>query len=287
MRLPIARFAAIGALLVCALGQLRNATPARAVTYPSGWNLVSGPDGSTLQGAIDFLYSLRPGESDYELLPASAPLMGCRGYWAYFPDGGSLITAGEGSSRCTVATVPGVYVMIGNPSATQTLNLSGIDIAYTFGPGDSYPPVTSLLPGQGAFAAGQAELVLDVPPSSAPPVAPTPNPTAARPPPASTPVATATVPEVTSVSVVSVQGNSPGRAASLTVQAPAGGSCSISYVTPAGTVSSASGLTPQNVGPSGTVTWFWLIESTSRRGTGSVIVTCVPGGTVRTPITIG
>jgi hypothetical protein len=92
---------------------------------------------------------------------------------------------------------------------------------------------------------------------------------------------------VTAVAIVSVQGNSPGHDATLTVQAPVGASCSITYVTPAGMAGSATGLMAQNVGSSGMLTWTWLIDGSTRRGMGSVIVTCVPGGTVRTPITIG
>ena len=85
---------------------------------------------------------------------------------------------------------------------------------------------------------------------------------------------------------VSVQGNSPGRTASVTVQANPGASCSISYTTPAGTVSRAAGLAPQSVGASGVATWSFLIGSATQRGMGSVSVQC-DGATITSPITIG
>src|SRR5436309_1197221 len=71
-------------------------------TYPLGWNLVAGPAGSTLAGATGALYSLQPGDSDYRSFPVTTPLQACWGYWAYFPNGGSL-TPGSSSGTCTVA----------------------------------------------------------------------------------------------------------------------------------------------------------------------------------------
>jgi hypothetical protein len=181
-----------------------RAAPAQSITYPSGWNLVSGPDGSTLNGAEGLLYTLQPGNSDYQAVPASSALHGCWGYWAFFPDGGSLNPSADTADRCDVPTLPGQWVMVGNPTATQTLSFSGIDQALTYSPDGGYQATQELAPGQGAFASGQRELVLGpiapttppiIPPNGAPQPQPllTPPPGAATPPgPAITPPPSAT-----------------------------------------------------------------------------------------------
>jgi hypothetical protein len=70
------------------------------------------------------------------------------------------------------------------------------------------------------------------------------------------------------------------------VQTAPGVRCAITYVTPAGTNSTAAGLTPKAADATGVVSWAWLIGGNTRRGTGTVTVTC-DGMTARTPITIG
>jgi hypothetical protein len=85
---------------------------------------------------------------------------------------------------------------------------------------------------------------------------------------------------------IAVQGTTPGRAASVTVQAPPGQNCSIRYTTPSGTASTAHGLSPQTVPASGTLTWSFLIGAATHRGTGDVTVTC-NGATISSPISIG
>lgn len=176
-----------------------RAAPAQSITYPPGWNLVSGPDGSTLTGAEGLLYTLQPGDSDYQAVPASNALRGCWGYWAFFPDGGSLNPSSDTADRCDVPTLPGQWVMLGNPTATQTLRFAGIDQALSYSPGGGYQATQALAPGQGAFASGKRELVLGPIAPTVPPVIPpdgvpqpqpllTPQPAAATPPvPAITP----------------------------------------------------------------------------------------------------
>jgi hypothetical protein len=58
------------------------------------------------------------------------------------------------------------------------------------------------------------------------------------------------------------------------VQTIPGASCSIVYVTPAGTVSEAQGLGNKTAGENGRVSWSWKIGSNTRPGTGRVTVTC-------------
>jgi len=98
-------------------------------------------------------------------------------------------------------------------------------------------------------------------------------------PPTPTPVVVPTststpAPVTTGVTFISVSGGPPGGYASVTVQTNPGASCSIVYVTPAGTVSEAQGLENKTAGENGRASWLWKIGSNTRRGTGRVTVTC-------------
>ena len=93
-------------------------------------------------------------------------------------------------------------------------------------------------------------------------------------------------PSASGVTFTSVIGARPGGVASATVQTTAGASCSISYVTPAGTKSKAQGLTTTTASADGTASWSWNIGSTTRPGTGTVTVSC-GGASASAPITIG
>jgi len=63
-----------------------------AAPLPAGWNLVAGSAGATLSGASGQIYTLQPGDSSYESFPAGSPLKAGWGYWAFFPNGGSVNT---------------------------------------------------------------------------------------------------------------------------------------------------------------------------------------------------
>ena len=103
----------------------------------------------------------------------------------------------------------------------------------------------------------------------------------------STPVTTAapTVPASIGVTFVTVQGGSPGSQAQVSVLTAAEAPCSISYVDPAGTASTAQGLFDQRASRSGAVSWTWTIDTDTGPGTGSVTVTC-NGVSATTPIQI-
>ena len=103
------------------------------------------------------------------------------------------------------------------------------------------------------------------------------KPSAGGPPP------TQTTPDV---QFLSVQGNTPGQAVTVTVQAREGASCSIEYVTPTRTRSTAAGLGPQTVGASRTVTWSFVLDAAVKTGNGTVMVTCDRASISRT-IAIG
>jgi len=81
----------------------------------------------------------------------------------------------------------------------------------------------------------------------------------------------------TSVQFTAVDGASPGRYASVSVQTSPNASCTIDYVTPHGTDSVAAGLVPKNADANGQISWVWLIGGRTYPGTGTVTVTC--GGT--------
>jgi micrococcal nuclease len=72
----------------------------------------------------------------------------------------------------------------------------------------------------------------------------------------------------------------------VSVQAPAGATCSIAYRTPAGTASTAAGLGEQTVPSTGVVTWTFMIGSSTQPGIGSISVTC-GNATINTTLQIG
>lgn len=88
------------------------------------------------------------------------------------------------------------------------------------------------------------------------------------------------------VQLVSVTGAAPGGRASVTAQTTPGASCSIVYTTPAGTRSTAQGLTTMTADASGSVSWTWDIGASTRPGEGSVVVTC-GGASARGVLHIG
>ena len=126
-----------------------------AVTYAAGWNLVAGPEGSRLSGASGSVFTLQPGDTDYEVFAADSPLHGGYGYWAFFPSGGSITLTG-GSNTFSVASVPGQFIMVGNPSQS-VVTISGADTAYTYTPSAGYQAATTIPPGQGAWVMGQSD----------------------------------------------------------------------------------------------------------------------------------
>ena len=112
------------------------------------------------------------------------------------------------------------------------------------------------------------------PPASTAPAAPPPQAPAPAPPAAS------------GVTFASVIGAPPGGVATAAIQTLGGAACSIGYVTPAGTRSTAQGLITKTAGADGTVSWSWNIGPSTRPGTGTVTVTC-GGASASAPITIG
>ena len=84
---------------------------------------------------------------------------------------------------------------------------------------------------------------------------------------------TATEPAPAGITLVSLTSPiSPGQNASLVVQVGAGATCFLSYVTPAGTDSTAKGLGNAAADGNGHCAWTWKIGSSTRAGTGQLSV---------------
>jgi hypothetical protein len=168
-------------LLVLAAATLAGLRPFHealaAVQYPSGWNLVSGPEGSHLSGASGSIYSQQPGDLGYESFPADAALKGGWAYWAFFPNGGGLVAA-PGQTSYSVTLQPGAYAMIGDPSATGDATVTGADLIQTYDPVTGWHVANTIPAGKGAFvlAQGTISLTAAAPPDTSPPPVTQPSP---------------------------------------------------------------------------------------------------------------
>lgn len=86
--------------------------------------------------------------------------------------------------------------------------------------------------------------------------------------------APAPTPEAQGVTFLSVRGAPLSGTASVSVQTAPGVTCSIAYVTPAGTNSSAQGLVTRITDSTGRASWSWTIGTSTRPGVGAVAVYC-------------
>ncbi len=119
-------------------------------SYPTGWNLVGGPEGRVLFGATA-LYGYDPSAMTYLPLPPDMPLELGAGYLAYFP---RPITGPTPPGTARTLTIPlpaGRYVLVGNPRPALVSAL-GADVLYTYDPVTGYAMAAVLRPGQGAWA---------------------------------------------------------------------------------------------------------------------------------------
>jgi hypothetical protein len=127
-----------------------------SVTYQPGWNLVGGPSGTAFPQANSSLYTFQAGDTNYETLPNTTGITGGRGYWAYFFAPTAVALSGNGPTLPYTVTAPaGQYIMVGNPSPTQPVTVTGADVVYTFNPAtNSYQGgggSATLQPGQSAW----------------------------------------------------------------------------------------------------------------------------------------
>jgi hypothetical protein len=168
--------------LALALSVGRSVTAVQAASVPvgyhAGWNLVGGPDGTTFNAAGN-AYTFGVTDSSYVTSAGTAPIGGGNGYWMYFPADTTVLMNGTGASTMQVSVPPGTYIMIGNPSGTQSVTVSGADQVLTYDAGaQQYTATTTLGIGQGAWAfstAGGTITLTATGPATAPPAATAPN----------------------------------------------------------------------------------------------------------------
>lgn len=130
--------------------------PGITVTYAAGWNIVAGPTGTTISGAAAPLYTLQPGDTNYETLAPSAGLKPGAGYLAYLPASTSATLPVVSGGSATVQLPPGQFVLIGNPGHTAA-TVTGADVVLVFNSAsNSYAPAATLPAGQGAWAMSNA-----------------------------------------------------------------------------------------------------------------------------------
>jgi len=136
------------------------------VTYAAGWDLVGAPTATLLDEAQGPAYALGPDASSYQALGPGEEIAG-RGAWVFFPQD-TTVSLGPTAAEFSRTLAPaGQYVLIGNPSSTQTLAISGADQVFSYDPVNGYAQVTELAPGRGAFAlaAAAGEITLGKAPS--------------------------------------------------------------------------------------------------------------------------
>jgi len=122
-----------------------------SVSYAAGWNLVAGPSGMVLTGTSGSLYALRAGDTGYETVAAATPLTAGNGYWAYFT-GPETTTLPQNVSQPGATPLPaGQFVLVGNPSS-MPVTVAGADTVLAYDPVRGYQSVSTLQPGQGAWA---------------------------------------------------------------------------------------------------------------------------------------
>jgi PKD repeat protein len=133
-------------------GSPAASSAAPSIGYLTGWNLISGPQGTTVTNNSGSLYTFQGGDTQYETLAPGASLQVGQGYWAYFASASTATLPAAGPQTYSVFLPAGQYVMIGNPGSTPAA-VTGADSVFVFDPvGNSYVPASALAPGQGAWA---------------------------------------------------------------------------------------------------------------------------------------
>lgn len=136
-----------------------------SVLYPTGWNIVAGATGQTFPGAAGPLYTFQTGDTNYETLPQGSPISAGRGYWAFFNGPTNVALIASSQSSITVNAPAGQFIMVGNPSQTQTMTVRGADVVYLFDPtANNYVASTVLPPGKGAWVFSEAGATITISP---------------------------------------------------------------------------------------------------------------------------
>ncbi|HET7487841.1 MAG TPA: kelch repeat-containing protein [Acidimicrobiales bacterium] len=106
-----------------------------SVAYPAGYSLLGGPAG-TVVGAGSALYgwSDAGAGATYSKAAGSAPVEAGHGYFAWFACPHLVTLAGPGTAHARVHLGPFHAAMVGNPSATTAVRVSGFDYAARWDP---------------------------------------------------------------------------------------------------------------------------------------------------------
>jgi PKD repeat protein len=124
-----------------------------AIAVAAGWNLVSGPSGSVFSQCNGPLYTFQAGNTAYQVVPNTSGIVNGQGYWCFLNAPTTLSLNGQGTTSASISAPPSQWVMVGNPSATQTLTVRGADSVVTWNPGTgAYVQASVIVPGQGAWA---------------------------------------------------------------------------------------------------------------------------------------
>ncbi len=163
---PSATGTASTSVVVSAPSATTTPTPSGpSVLYPAGWNIVAGATGQTFPGASGPLYTFQAGDTEYEQLPQGSPIAAGRGYWAFFNAPTNVPLIASSQSSITVTAPAGQFIMVGNPSQTQTMQVRGADVVYLFDPtANNYTASTVLPPGKGAWVYSEAGATITISP---------------------------------------------------------------------------------------------------------------------------
>ena len=124
-----------------------------AIAVAAGWNLVSGPSGSVFSQCNGPLYTFQAGNTAYQVVPNTSGIVNGQGYWCFLNAPTTLSLNGQGTTSASITAPASQWVMVGNPSATQTLTVRGADSVVTWNPGTgAYVQASVIVPGQGAWA---------------------------------------------------------------------------------------------------------------------------------------
>ena len=129
-----------------------------SITRPAG-NIVAVPTGEVLDKAAVLCHVFGPATDQYQQMDRSEAIGG-RAVWAYFPQDVSFSLQDTAAQFTRVAVSANHWVLIGNPSTTQTLSLHDEDAAMRYDPVQGYQSVDSLAPGQAHWCCGTERALL-------------------------------------------------------------------------------------------------------------------------------
>jgi hypothetical protein len=179
---PLARIilaALLGGLLFTSAAHVRAQTGGMTITYPAGYNLVAFPPNTDISSIVNPLYTMQPGDTDYETIQPGQGTTSGFGYWAYFPTSGQITLDAGNDNLYSVLAPANQYVMVGNPSGIDSAVVNGATVVYTYDPTNGYTQSALLQPGQGAWALSTSGGPITV---QASPAASPPPPAGSRPP---------------------------------------------------------------------------------------------------------